>query len=174
MWHNIKDKLMEVRSKFVPQSNTAASSWKSKYKYPLNSETREAIKEKNRLHRKWISFHQTERTPQAWIDYAKARNKVNTLVRKDKRKYEQGIAKEGKLKPKLFWSHARRKLKTKVSVAPLLANVDDKSSLVFDDKEKANLLQNQFTKVFTKEPLHNIPSFRMRSQTKIRTIEIPG
>ena len=98
---------------------------------------------------------------------------MNTLVRKDKRRFEQQIAREGKLKPKLFWSHARRKLKTKVGVAPLLANVDDKNSLVFDDKEKANLFQDQFSSVFTKEPLHNIPSFTMRSQSKIRTIEIP-
>ena len=107
------------------------------------------------------------------MDYAKARNKVSTLVRKDKQRFEQGIAKEGKLKPKLFWNPARRKLKTKVGVAPLLANLDDKNSLVFDDKEKANLLQSQFASVFTKESLDNIPSFSMRSQAKISTIEIP-
>ena len=45
--------------------------------------------------------------------------------------------------------------------------------MVFDDKKKADLLHDQFSSVFTKEPLHNIPSFSMRSQTKIRTIEIP-
>ena len=129
---------------------------------PLSKETRDSIKAKNRLHRKWISSHQTERNPQDWIAYAKARNKVNTLVRKDKRRFEQKIAKEGKLKPKLFWSHARRKLKTKVGVAPLLANLDDKTSLVFDDKEKANLLQDQFSSVFTKKPLQNIPFFRLQ------------
>ena len=44
---------------------------------------------------------------------------------------------------------------------------------MFDDKVKANLLQDQFSSVFTKEPLHNIPSFDMRSQSKIRSIEIP-
>ena len=174
MWQNIKGKLLEVRGKFVPQSNIdAAPSWKSKYQYPLNKETRNAIKEKNRLHRKWISSHQAEGNQQDWLNYTKARNNVNTLVRKDKRRFEQGIANEGKLKPKLFWSHSRRKLKTKVGVAPLLSNIDDKTSLVFDDKEKANLLQTQFSSVFTKEPLHNIPFFSMRSQIKIRTIEIP-
>ena len=150
-----------------------APSWKSKYQYPLSSETRDALKVKNKLHRKWISSPKTERNPQNWIDYAKARNKVNTLVRKDKRKFEKRIAKEGKVKPKLFWSHARRKLKTKIGVAPLLTDPEDKNSLVFDDKEKANILQNQFSSVFTKEPLHNIPSFRMRSQTKIEMIDIP-
>ena len=140
MWQIIKGKLMEMRGKFVPQSNTdTAPSWNSKYQYPLSEETRDSIKAKNRLPRRWKSSHLTERNPQDWIAYAKARNKVNTLVRKDKRRFEQKIAKEGKFKPKLFWSHARRKLKTKVGVAPLLANLDDKTSLVFDDKEKANL-----------------------------------
>lgn len=174
MWENIKGKLSEVRGRFVPQNNPETSpSWKSKYQYPLSKETRDATKIKNRHHRKWIAAKQADRSSQDWKDYAKARNKVNTLVRKDKKRFEQGIAKEGKVKPKLFWSHARRKLKTKVSVAPLLANVDDKTSLVFDDKEKANILQDQFSSVFTKEPLHNVPVFSSRSVKKIRLIEIP-
>ena len=44
--------------------------------------------------------------PQDWMDYAKSRNKVNTLVQKDKWRYEPGTAKEGKLRPILFLSHA--------------------------------------------------------------------
>ena len=172
MWSNIKGKLTEVRGKFVPQSNSTTPSWKSKYQYPLSKVTWTVIKEKNRLHRKWMSSRPAGKCQQEWFQYARARNKVKTFVRKDKRRFERGIAKEGIVKPKLFWSHARRKLKTKVGVAPLLAIIDDKNSLVFDDKEKANLLQKQFSSVFTKEPLHNIPSVRTRSQIKITTADI--
>ena len=52
------------------------------------------------------------------------------------------------------------------------SDVEDKNSLVFDDKVKADLLQDQFSSVFTKEPLQNIPSFELRSQTKVRTVNI--
>ena len=62
----------------------------------------------------------------------------------------QGIAQRPKSNPKAFWSHCRRKLKTKCSVAPLLANIKDKDSLRFSDEEKANLLQKQFSSVFTR------------------------
>ena len=173
MWDNIKGKLTEVRGKFVPQSNPSTTpSWKSKYQFPVSKVTRLAIKEKNKLHRKWISSRPVVKDQQEWFEYSKARNKVRTQLRKEKRSFERAIAKEGKLKPKLFWSHARRKMKTKVGVAPLLANVDDKESLVFDDKEKANILQQQFSSVFTKEPLHNIPSIKTRSHSKIRTTVI--
>ena len=85
MWQNIKNKLTEVRDKFVPQSNIAGTpSWKSKYQYPLSRVTRNAINVKNRLYRKWIKSSGEERTTQIWIEYAKARNKVNSLVRKEK------------------------------------------------------------------------------------------
>ena len=85
-----------------------------KHHYPLTKETRLAIKEKDKLHRKWISsFHIEDR-----LKYSKIRNKVKTLVRSDKRNYERGVAKAAKLKPKIFWSHTRQRLKTKVGVTP--------------------------------------------------------
>ena len=172
MWDNIKGKLVQLRDKFVPQKNSSTTpSWRSKNQYPLSKATRAAIKEKNRLHRKWMSSTGFD-NQQNKLDYSKASNKVKSLVRKDKRSFERGIAMEGKQKPKLFWNHTRRRLKTKVGVAPLLRNTEDKNSLVFDDKEKADLLQKQFCGVFTEEPLNNIPAFEERSRIKIRNIEI--
>ena len=94
------------------------------------------------------------------------------MVRKDKRSYERGIALEAKLKPKLFWSHTRKRLKTKVGVAPLLENIDDKNSLVFDDRKKADLLQKQFSSVYTREPLDDIPSIDERTRSKIGKVRI--
>ena len=63
-----------------------------------------------------------------------------TLLRKSKRLFEMGIAQRSKSNPKAFWSHCRRKLKTKCSVAPLFANIKDKDSLRFNYEEKANFL----------------------------------
>ena len=37
-------------------------------------------------------------------------------------------------------------------------NVKDKDSMKFKDEEKANILQNQFSSVFTREPDGEIPT----------------
>ena len=55
------------------------------------------------------------------------------------------------INPKLLWSHARKKLKTKNSIAPLLGNPEDRASTKFTDKEKANILQKKTASVFTHE-----------------------
>lgn len=172
LWTNMKGTLKELRGKFVPQKNTSILSWKSKNQCPLRKITRDAIKEKNKLHRKWISSTTAPDCQEIRLKYSKARNKVATLVRKDKRDLERKIASEAKSKPKLFWSHTRRRLKTKVGVAPLQENMNDKNSLAFDDEKKANLLQKQFSSVYTIEPLTNIPSFEMRTQMKVNKVEI--
>ena len=65
---------------------------------------------------------------------------------------------EMNIKPKIFWSHTRRKLKTKCGVAPLLENEEDKNSLKLDDETKANILQNQFSKVYTRETQGEVSS----------------
>ena len=53
----------------------------------------------------------------ARLEYAKARNKVKTLLRKAKRSFERGIALKSKTNPKIFWAHTRDKLKTKPGIA---------------------------------------------------------
>ena len=172
LWENMKGKLKELRGKFVPQKNTSSLTWKSKNQCPLRKVTRDAIKEKSRIHRKMMSAFTAEDYQQNQQRYSKARNKVKVLVRKDKRDLERRIAQEAKTKPKLFWSHTRRKLRTKVGVAPLLENKKDKNSLVFEDEKKANLLQKQFSSVFTKEPLEHIPSISNRTAEKVKHVEI--
>ena len=172
LWDNMKGKLKDLRGKFVPRKNTSPLTWKLKNQCPLRKVTRDAIKEKSKMHRKMMAAFTAVDYQQTQLKYSKARNKVKSLVRKDKRDLERKIAQEAKTKPKLFWSHTRRKLRTKVGVAPLLENKTDKNSLVFDDEKKANLLQEQFSSAFTKEPLEDIPSITTRTAEKIERIKI--
>ena len=79
---------------------------------------------------------------------------------------------EAKNKPKIFWSHTRRKLKTKCDVASLLENEEDKKSLKFDDETKANILQNQFSKVYTRETQGKVPSITARSKSAIFNLDV--
>ena len=66
--------------------------------------------------------------------------------------------------------HSR--LKTKSGVAPLLKDVKDKNSAQFDDVEKANILQDQFSSVFTREPEGETPSLNKRTDTSIGNLQI--
>ena len=94
------------------------------------------------------------------------------LLRKAKRKFERDIARVAKSNPRAFFGHTRRHLKTKKSVAPLLSNPKDKNSIKFTDEEKANILQEQFSSVFTHERPGEIPKIDSRTSTEITDVVI--
>ena len=89
----------------------------------INQVLRDAMRNKSKLHRRWISSKNVlnvtdaENVRQA---YTKARNKVKAMIRKSKREFERNIGIQSKSNPKIFWSHVRSKLKTKIGVALLL------------------------------------------------------
>ena len=65
---------------------------------------------------------------------------MTKLIRKAKRTFEGDVAEKALPNPKAFWCHVNSKLKSKVGVAPLLENEDDKESIKFPDKEKSEYL----------------------------------
>lgn len=84
--------------------------------------------------------------------------------------YENNICDQSKTNPKMFWSHIRRNLKTKTSVAPLVGSSDCEAK--YSDQDKANILQNQFCSVFTDEPDGDMPCFNKRTDSEIANINI--
>ena len=52
-------------------------------------------------------------------------------------------------------------------MTPLLSNNNDKNSPKFDDQMKTNILQNQFSNVFTHEPESDIPRIESRTDSSI-------
>ena len=108
----------------------------------------------------------------ARMQYTQSRNRVKRLMRQARKRYEKSICYKSKENPKVFWSHVRQMLKTKSGVAPLLADVKDKNSTKFDDKEKADILQSQFSSVFTREPDGEIPRMENRTVTSIKNLKI--
>ena len=150
LWNNLKHRIHELRKKHVPTSKVSLRSWK-KGSFPLDEKTREAIRIKDKKHRLWMNTSGVTERQLAKDEYTKARNKANSLLRRAKRTFERGVANDAKTIPKRFWYHARRKLKTKTGIPPLLADVMDKESLRYDDAEKAEILQRQFLSVFSPE-----------------------
>ena len=108
----------------------------------------------------------------ARVNYRRASNKAKNLIRQCKRRSEERIAEESKTNVKPFWAHVRGKLKTKEGVAPLLQDPKDATSMKFTDEEKANILLNQFTSVFTHEPDGDSPTLPSRTSATVETISI--
>ena len=69
---------------------------------------------------------------------------MKRMMRQARKRCEKNICSNSKINPKLFWAHIRRTLKMKSGVGPLLKDKNDKNSTKFGDKEKADILQNQF------------------------------
>ena len=169
MWSSLKSQLHHLTKLFVPlETASNKPTWKDKGSIPIDEKARLAIKKKEKSHRLWMSTKGERMDADATRrQYNRDRNKVKTLLRKAKRRFERDIAMKAKTEPKAFWGHTRRKLKTKTGVAPLLSNPKDSNSMKFDETEKANLLLSQFSSVFTREPEGEIPRIAQRTTAKI-------
>ena len=89
-----------------------------------------------------------------------------------KRQHELKIANYAKSNPKAFWAYFRVHLKTNSGVAPLLGDPSDLSSIKHNDTDKAEALQHQFCRVFTREPEGGIPVIEPRTAEKLAAVEV--
>ena len=62
--------------------------------------------------------------------------------------------------------------KPKAGMAPFLQDEKDETLTIFDDKEKANILQKQFVSVFTREPNAEMPVFGKKTEENLPNINI--
>ena len=91
------------------------------------------------------------RNNKKYLEFKKVRNQVKSLVKKVKHNMEKDIAKNAKTNPKKFWQYANSKRKTKSGIAELkYKNDKGEKSITECDKDKANVLANFFSSVFTK------------------------
>ena len=89
-----KSEIHEIRSKFIPKQLSRIPSWKTKRSVPINQVLCDAIWNKIKLHRRWISFKNVLNVSDAEDvrrAYTKARNKVKAMIRKSKREFEKSI-----------------------------------------------------------------------------------
>ena len=132
----------------------------------------EAIRQKHIQHRRWMSAKGRVDAEPARLRNTGIMKKVKTMIRKTKRKIEKDVALKSKSNPKAFWWHIRRRLKTKSGGATLLDNHNDRSSTKFSDSDKANILQNQFSRAFTRKPEGEIPSIGKRTESDISYLNV--
>ena len=160
-----------MKRKYHPAKTIKSGVTDIKGSFPMSKELQQAVKEKHNLHRRWI--RKNRRGDSSGRDaYNKIRAKVKRLIRQAKRRFEKGIATNAKVNPKAFWAYVRRKLKTKSGISPLLKDLKDPDSLKFDDVDKANILQDQFSSVFTVEDDSRIPSIPEKTDQKVNFLII--
>ena len=106
-------------------------------------------------------------TTQEGIDYEfykKTRNDTKNYLKKLLREFEEDIAKNIKNNPKSFWKYVNSKSKTKAGIHSLI----NKNGETIEDKNgKANILNEYFSSVFTKEENATIPQILPSIESKI-------
>ena len=158
LWQQFKEDILSIRNRFVPKKEVGSPFWKRKGEIPITTALQNKIKEKRRLHRRWLKSSQAERQENR-IKYVTVRNEVNQMMKQARRSYQRNICGKSKDNPKVFWSHVRSKLNSVGGVAPLLESKKDKTSLKHDNHDKANILQKHFCNVFTRELEGDLPKF---------------
>ena len=81
---------------------------------------------------------------------------MRRITRQTIKNHEKNIASSVKVNPKKFWNYVQSKSKTK-STIPDLYKDETKEQVTESDKEKANVLADLFTSVFTKDPGSKMP-----------------
>ena len=152
-----------MRDRHIPLMRIGARKWKSEY--PADMGIKQLIKVKTKRHREWLVCQFKSRGHELRVLYTRARNQVRKTTRILKRQHELKIANDAKSNVNEFWACSRAHLKTKSGVAPLLGDPSDPSSIKHNDTDKAEVLQHQFCRVFTRESEGDIPIIELRTTT---------
>lgn len=144
---------LQVYNRAVKESvPTTYVSTSSKYVKPpwMRPSTLKLIKKK---HHMLIRFLNT-RTEIDREAYKKIRNDVSRQVTVDRISYESNIAEETKGNVNAFWRYVNSKRKSRKSIPDLIKPDGSKATT---DSQKAEVLNAQFSSVFTAEDTNNLP-----------------
>ena len=148
-WGEITKTLESLKDKYIPKRNTGPSCRKQ-YK-PLWANPAALAKVKRKKHA-WQRYLATK-DGNDYDNYVTERNQARKEVRKAVRNFEKSIAKKCKTNPKAFWSYVSSKVKTRQT----LSHLSNNNRLYFSDADKAELLNEFFSSVYTEEDINNIP-----------------
>ena len=92
-----------------------------------------------------------------YLEYCKSRNTIRALTRKLRKEFEKNFATQTKNNPKVFWNYYKSKITVKQGIGELnIDHTNPKSQTTTEDEEKANILANYFSNVFTTEQTGSI------------------
>jgi hypothetical protein len=144
-----------AKEKCIPKCSSKAGTKAKQHNYlPLDERIIQETKHKHR----WWTRYMENRDPKKYKEFVRSRNKVKTMVEKAKIQMEKEIAENAKVNPKKFWQYANSKRKTKSGIGELkTTNSNGEVDTAKTDKEKAEVLANFYSSVFTRKPDGDIP-----------------
>ncbi len=152
-WNHLRDTLQELQRVHIPKK-----SLKKDWPPWMCVELLRAIRRKRSLWKK-------ARTAQDKEKYAQEEKKVQKAIRTAKRNFEKRIAYEDKNNRKPFYNYVKKKTKGRTAVGPLKQD----RRVVTDDTEMAEVLNEFFSSVFTREDTSNVPDPEpMQKNTKLK------
>ena len=157
-WLFFKNTLHNAYIKYVPK----CSPKHKKQPIWLNNKSMKLIKRKYNLYKRYCFSHKHY----DFQKYIEARNGAKSAIRKSVKEYEKKVAKESKTNSKGFWKYINSKLSRTSGISPLLK---PDGSLTDTDDEKAHVLNDFFTSVFTKEDTTSMPVPNDNSDNKYTT-----
>lgn len=113
-----------------------------------------ALAKVKKKHHAWKRYQHTK-DGEAYHDYIQARNQARWATRQAVRDFEKLVAKNVKGNPKAFWKYVQEKTRTRTGIADLRK---DNGDLTKTEAEKAEVLNDYFSKVFTREDTSGIPN----------------
>ena len=146
-WDSFKHILQETVDKCVP-TKIRRSSTKPLWMKP------NIIRKIRKKRRVW-RWYQSTKEYIAWQAYKKIQQEVSKAVKNAKKSFERKLAKNSKKNPRAFWAHINKSTKSRPTVGPLK---NKNGEMQTEDKPMADLLNNFFSSVFTKEDMTNFPN----------------
>ena len=165
-WLFIKETLNTAIKKHIPRRTVRARGKKGKGQ--LDKKTREIIRKK---HRAWQRYRESQFTDETKLQiYRRLRNKVRKITRQLQKNREKDVANTAKANPKKFWQYINRTTKIVAGIGDLET---PSNGLTGNDKDKAEILANFFSSVFTQENMENMPTVTMsKSNGGLESYEI--
>lgn len=160
LWDYFKTKCSEIMEDCIPSKTTStriSQPW-------ITKELRTLSRRKQKLYDRAKKTRKTR----DWNLYNEMKKLVQKKCREAYSSYINNIICSEEASPKLFWNYIKNKKNDRCGVAPLKRN-----GLTFSDSTtKANILNSQFSSVFTSEDLSNMPSMGKSSTPDIQPITI--
>lgn len=148
-WCCIKTVLQEGMEKSIPK--VKKSSKKNTKPRWMDKKSVRQIKKKYNLYKRYLRT----KSGQDYQKYIEARNMCTKALKRTRKEYEKQIASESKVNPKKFWKYVQERMKTNTGISTL-KKAD--GTYVVDDLGKAEILNDYFSSVFTREDVSDTPT----------------
>ena len=157
-WNVFKAKIECLEEKYVP---TKIVGTKRKKPLWMSRKALKAVQKRRQVYKKYKDVNHPA--------YTQANKNARLMIKKARKDFEKKLAKDIKADRKSFFAYARSKCKSKVKVGLI---EDSQGKLQEDSRVKAELLNDFFSSVFTREDDSDIPVLNPMSEVKLQDIDV--